>query len=187
MDVPTNSPSLIELIEQIETALPADRSLQATEIIRLLCKFVPPEARRDVLATLPDTVATRPEMMFGPAHPIPATDPGASIVKQCDEFIRRLEDGQYFERMAYDEERHEERAFGDETWAREMDELFARAATAYLSESYALAARIYGRLLTVFRHSNRIGVFCGGHPPEDMVETDTDEAKRRYLRSTNHH
>jgi hypothetical protein len=183
MDAPNRSPSLIELIEQIEAVLPEHTGTNVSELVRLLCKFIPPESRTQLLAVLPDTVSTRPEMKFGAPNSLPATDPGASIVNQCDAFIRRLEDGHYFERVAYDEERREERAFGDLSWSREMDELFARAATAYLSENHALAARIYGSLLSAFRHKHRVGVFCGPKPPEEMIETDTDEAKRRYLRA----
>jgi len=183
MDEPNHVPSLITLIEHIEAALPSETSRSVEEAVRRLCTFVPPEARHTIIASLPDTVVSTSDRALESSPPLPATDPGASIVNQCDEFIRRLEDGRYFERLAYDEERREERAFGDETWSREMDELFARAATAYMSENYALAARVYGRLLHAFRHRHRTGVFCGPKAPNDMIETDTDEAKRRYLRA----
>ena len=183
MEVPKDSPSLAQLVEQIEGMLPQDTPEKALVLIRLLCKFISSDVRPRVLSTLTDTVETTPEYVLSPTNTLPATDPGASIVTQCDAFIRRLEDGHYFERMSYDEERRDERAFGDDTWAREMDELFAQAATAYFNGSYELAALLYRRLLGAFRHQSREGVFCGAEQPQEMVQTDTGEAKRRYLRA----
>ena len=102
---------------------------------------------------------------------------------EVDGFVRRLEDGEFYQGYGWDDERNEERAWGDDSWAKEMDELFGRAATAYLNGNQQLAARVYGRLLHTFRHRDRVGVFCGPEPAERMVQTNLSEAKRRYFRA----
>jgi len=177
-------PTTAEFIDHLERRAPVSNQDEMLEVLRTLAAAVPEELRADILESLPDSAdPTEPELSVRAFPELPASAPGVELVENVDAFVRRLEDGHYYEGFRWDEERREERAWGDESWAREMDELFGRAATGYLSGSHQLAARVYGRLLGTFRHADRNGVFCGPEPPDRMIRTDLSDAKRRYLRA----
>jgi len=65
-----------------------------------------------------------------------------SLNDDITSFVENLENGVYYEWWGWDDEIHDERAFGDESWAEEMDDLFARAAEAFLSGELSLARDI---------------------------------------------
>jgi hypothetical protein len=96
-------------------------------------------------------------------------------------FEGRLESGAYVEGWGWDEDLHDERSFGDESWADEMDDLLGGAETAFLDGDLDLARIAYEPLLKAFeRHAEG---FCGPEEPERMLSTDVGEAKARYLRA----
>ena len=183
-DLPQSTLSLAEFLEEIERRVPPRSLERVLDALRVIAQRVPQELRRDVIDALPEVSApTDPEFTPSSTPSHPPTGPSAELADMADAFVRRLEDGHYYQGFGWDEERHEERAWGDESWAKEMDELFGRAATSYLSGAFDLAARVYGKLLGAFRHADRPGVFCGPEVPDRMIQTDLTEAKRRYFRS----
>lgn len=96
-------------------------------------------------------------------------------------FEGRLESGAYVEGWGWDEDLHDERSFGDESWADEMDDLLSGAETAFLDGDLDLARIAYEPLLKAFeRHAEG---FCGPEEPERMLSTDVGEARARYLRA----
>ncbi len=96
-------------------------------------------------------------------------------------FEGRLESGAYVEGWGWDDDLHDERSFGDESWADEMDDLLGGAETAFLDGDLDLARIAYEPLLKAFeRHAEG---FCGPEEPERMLSTDVGEAKARYLRA----
>jgi hypothetical protein len=96
-------------------------------------------------------------------------------------FEGRLESGAYVEGWGWDEDLHDERSFGDESWSDEMDDLLAGAESAFLDGDLDLARNAYEPLLKAFeRHAEG---FCGPEEPERMLSTDVGEAKARYLRA----
>jgi hypothetical protein len=96
-------------------------------------------------------------------------------------FEGRLESGAYVEGWGWDEDLHDERSFGDESWADEMDDLLAGAESAFLDGDLDLARIAYEPLLKAFeRHAEG---FCGPEEPERMLSTDMGEARARYLRA----
>jgi tetratricopeptide (TPR) repeat protein len=174
--------TLAEFIELLERRAPEGAYAEAIDLLRIVAGKVPPEQRLDVLEALPDVgAATEPDLPLRAYPDLPEDEPGSELVEEADAFVRRLENGNYYEGMRWDEERHEERAWGDESWCQEMDELFGKSATAYLAGGYTLSARVYGRLLATFRHADRPGIFCGPEAPARMVQTELSQAKRRYL------
>ena len=150
------------------------------DILRAAAARVPRERRAEVLDALPAAPVPGRRRTFDDTWD---TTPDHALTQGADALVSRLEAGHYYAGLTWDDERQEERAAGDESWAMEMDELFGSAASAYLSGNVELAARVYGRLLGVFRHADATGIFCGPEPPDRMVQTDLNEAKRRYLRA----
>jgi len=111
-------------------------------------------------------------------------DAGRALLGEIDAFVAGLEAGKYYQDWGWDDELHEERAWGDESWADEMDDLFDAAADAFVAGDLELAREAYGRLLRAFLlDGGGVGTFCGPQPPQDMVAADVDEAKARYLRA----
>lgn len=113
-----------------------------------------------------------------PAEPTGTDEP---FLAEIDAFAARLRSGAYVEGWGWDPDLHDERAFGDESWADEMDWLFSGAADAFVAGDLELAGEAYGRLLSLL-HDEEDG-FCGPSAPEEMLETDVGEAKARYLRA----
>lgn len=106
------------------------------------------------------------------------------LLQDVDSFVGRLEEGEYSGEWGWDGEIREERLFGDESWAEEMDDFFAEADEAFLRGDYPLAAAVYGRLLGTLRLAAQgEPLFPGREPPEQMVATDLGEAKARYFRA----
>ncbi|MCD4751090.1 MAG: hypothetical protein K8R59_17090 [Thermoanaerobaculales bacterium] len=113
-------------------------------------------------------------------------EPDGELLDDISSLRQNLSDGSYYDGWGWDDEIHDERSFGDESWVDEMDALFDRAAGEFWARNYELACTAYGRLLTIFDMSEDGGTFSGPRPPEEMVESDLDEAAARYLRCLYH-
>src|SRR6266540_2126721 len=116
-----------------------------------------------------------------PAPSDPAL-PDESVLDDIDAFVERLASGHYYEYWGWDDDQHDERAWGDESWAAEMDALFTAVHQVFLSGDLRLARAGYEKLLTAFGLEDGVGVFCGPVPPPEMIATDLAEASARYLR-----
>ncbi len=179
------TPSLAEFLDLVERRIGVPSLDRLQDVIRLFAMRIPPEARLELVELVPEaTTATDPEIPRpAMAELPPVLSEVYELYEQAERLAGRLEEGRYFSHVGWDEDRREERSFGDESWAKEMDELFGRVGTSYLAGNVELAARVYGRLLGTFRHKDRVGVFCGPEVPERMITTDVNDAKRRYLRA----
>ncbi|MBN1174715.1 MAG: hypothetical protein JXA67_21320 [Micromonosporaceae bacterium] len=153
---------------------------------------LPAEQLRAVLIGHAERLAARDRAAFLAIFPATAAAPGGSglpvpdagaLLADIDAFVEQVRSGAYFEGWGWDDDLHEERAWGDESWAGEMDDLFAGAADAFLAGDLDLARNAYGRLLDAFRLDEEVGAFCGPASASDMVDTDVTEAVARYLRA----
>jgi len=106
-----------------------------------------------------------------------------SLLSDIDRFVQQVSSGQYFLGYGWDDEIHDERSFGDESWTLEMDALFAAAQQVFLDEDLELARTAYQRLLGAFKLDEEVGYFCGPTGAVEMVSTDVSEAEARYLRA----
>lgn len=105
------------------------------------------------------------------------------LLDEIDAFVARIASGGYFEGFGWDDEVHEERSFGDESWVWEFDDFMASAQDAFLAGRLSLARAAYQRLLEAFALDEDVGTFCGPEPALDMVDADVPEAQARYLRA----
>lgn len=153
---------------------------------------LPAEQLRAVLIGHAERLAARDRVAFLAIFPTTTSAPGGSglpvpdagaLLADIDAFVERVRSGAYFEGWGWDDDLHEERAWGDESWAGEMDDLFAGAADAFLAGDLDLARNAYGRLLDAFRLDEEVGMFCGSASASDMVDADVTEAVARYLRA----
>jgi hypothetical protein len=167
----------LAVLEQRLAALPVE-DLRAALVAH--AERLPAGNREAFLAIFP-APGTRASQVPGPR---PAARPdGTRLLADIDAFIDRVRSGAFFEGWGWDDELHEERAWGDESWVAKMDDLFATAADAFLAGDLALAKDAYGRLLGAFDLDQEVGTFCGSESASDMVATDVPEAAARYLRA----
>jgi len=167
----------LTVLEQRLAALPVD-DLRAALVAH--AERLPARDREAFLAIFPAAPAMASQVP-GP-RAVPSPD-GTRLLADIDAFVDRVRSGAFFEGWGWDDELHEERAWGDESWVGEMDDLFAVAADAFLAGDLALARDAYGRLLGAFDLDQEVGTFCGPSSPSDMVATDVPEAVARYLRA----
>jgi hypothetical protein len=106
----------------------------------------------------------------------------SNLLNEVEDFVRHLEAGDYFEGWGWDARIQEERAWGDESWARDMDELFKRVNSCFLSGPRALAGECYSRMLRTFLVGDEAGIFCGAEPAERMLDSDLNVLRARYFR-----
>ena len=136
---------------------------------------------RDRIAFL-EVFAAVPDIDGGPAAAAAPAPPYAGMLDDIDAFVERLAAGHYYQDWGWDEDLRDERAWGDESWAAEMDVLFAAVGQVFLGGDLRRALAGYRKLLTAFGLEDGVGVFCGPVPPTEMVATDLAEASARYLR-----
>src|SRR5207248_1601137 len=88
------------------------------------------------------------------AEPAGADEP---FLAEIDAFAARLCSGAYLEGWGWDDDLHEERAFGDESWADEMDWLFRGAADCFAAGNLELAREASDKLLFLPWQTRRTG------------------------------
>ena len=120
--------------------------------------------------------------MFTPVPASARTPDGRTLLDDIAAFAGRIRCEEYVDGWGWDDDLHDERNWGDESWVIEMDELFARAAAAFLGSDRHLARDAYYELLDVLGLDEDGGSFCGALPPDEMLQTDIAEAKARALR-----
>ncbi len=183
-DQPTDKPTLAEFLAALEEQCAVTPNALTDSMVRILAEHIPEAQRDEVLDAIreahPDTEL---HLTRTPIPDAPSEFLDLDLANQVNAFVRRLEDGGFFECWGWDDELNAERGYGDESWALEMDEFFGRASATYLGDNTPLAAYVYGRLLNALRYTDRPGIFCGPLAPEAMIHTDLNEAKRRYFRA----
>lgn len=120
--------------------------------------------------------------IFTPARASARTAEDRTLLDDIAAFVGRIRGGDYVDGWGWDDDLHDERNWGDESWVIEMDELFAHAAAAFLGSDRHLARDAYCELLDVLGLDDEGGTFCGALPPDEMLQTDIAEAKARALR-----
>lgn len=178
-------PSLQRFLESLERHL---RQMPAEDIrgsLLLHAQGLPGSDRDAFLAIFTATGPTGDGVRAGHAEAPDITWPvdHDPLLVEIDDFVDRVASGGYFEGFGWDDEVHDQRSFGDESWVWEFDDLFSGAQEAFLAGELGLARAAYQRLLDAFALDEEVGTFCGPEPALDMVGTDISEVQARYLRA----
>lgn len=124
-----------------------------------LVKLIPPKQKKDV---------------------IPHAE---ALMDEIEAFAQRVEDGEYCDGWGWDEAIHEERDWGDESWAEEIDEFFLQARSLMLQGKYKLAEKAYRRLFDILEMGQEPGHLPGDPDYRNMLKVDMDEQVALFLRS----
>lgn len=177
------APSLRGFLAALEQQLQAMSEEEVAAALLTHARELPRAERAAFLAIFTEAASTN-DADAAPDTPDTSWPVDADpLLDEIDAFAERLASGTYHEGFGWDPEIRAERAFGDESWAVEMDELFGSAHHAFVTGALGLARAAYERLFAAFAMDEEVGVFSGPDSPVDMVNTDVPEAQARYLRA----
>ncbi|MFD1361929.1 hypothetical protein [Lentibacillus salinarum] len=147
----------------------------AEELRRLIMEWATeelPDKRLDFLNKLkPESQETMPE-----------TDADA-LMDEIEAFAQDVEDGVYVDGYGWDDDYLEERDFGDESWAGEMDDFFLEARHLLREEHYEAAEDVYRKLFAILEMGEEPGYLPGDLYINNMLEVDLHEHVALFLRS----
>jgi hypothetical protein len=166
------NPSFKEFMDQVEMRLGAYSLERLQEMIMGWAKNTHPSKRIEFLANLATPPAT---------GEIPVSD--EELLGEISALAKRIKNGDFCDGWGWDDAIHEERDFGDESWADELDDLFNGAHDAMAAGNYKLAKDAYTRLFDTLEMGDEPGHLPGAVDAEDMLDTDLGEARAEYLRS----
>ena len=103
------------------------------------------------------------------------------LIREIEEFEKRAKDYEFSNGWGWDHNYGDERAWGDDTLAPEIDDLFGTVDDFYEAGDYQFARRAYKLLLDIFYTGTEEGQFSG-YEHEDMIATDIHETTLKYFR-----
>ena len=105
------------------------------------------------------------------------------LLTDIDDLAHRIESGDFFQGFGWDDEIHDERSYGDESWAGEMSEYFREAHDAFSTGRLGLARAAYRKLFDALDLDDEVGTFSGQEPAMVMLDANLHEAMGQYLRA----
>jgi hypothetical protein len=163
--------SFKDFMEQVETHLKAFSPQDLQGLIMDWAKSTHPSKRNEFLSKLAVT------------PPNEKSEPDEELLEEIGELALRVERGEYCDGWGWDDAIHEERDWGDESWADEVDEFFGRAHEAVTAGYYKLAKDAYAQLFDILDMGEEPGHLPGSPDQQDLLDTDLGEARAEYLRS----
>ncbi|MEW6623478.1 MAG: hypothetical protein AB1420_10195 [Bacillota bacterium] len=106
-----------------------------------------------------------------------------TLMGKIEAFAQRVLNGEYCDGWGWDDAIHEERDWGDESWAEEMDEFFLQARSLLLQGKYKLAEEAYTRLFGILEMGQDPGHLPGDPDHSNMLKVDMNEQVALFLRS----
>ena len=106
-----------------------------------------------------------------------------TMMDDIEAFTQRVEHGEYCDGLGWDDALHEERDWGDESWAEEMDEFFLQTRGLLVQGKYKLAEEAYRRLFDILEMGQESGHFPGDPDYSNMLKVDIDEQVALFLRA----
>ena len=106
-----------------------------------------------------------------------------TLMDEIKAFAQRVEDGEYCDGWGWDDAIHEERDWGDESWAEEMGEFFLQARSLLMQGENKLAEEVYRRLFNILEMGQEPGHLPGDPDYSNMLKADMDEQVALFLRS----
>lgn len=105
-----------------------------------------------------------------------------ALLDEIKALAKRVEDGDYCDGWGWDEEIREERDWGDESWADEMDELLLQARSLLLQGEYRIAENAYTKLFDILEMGQESGHLPGNPDYSTMLKVDLEEQVALYIR-----
>ncbi len=163
---------LKQFLEKVEAQVKTFSPEKLRQIILRWAQETPPASRRSFLDNL---------MLLEKS--INVQEPDDSLLDDIQELFERAESGDLCEGFGWDPESREERDFGDESWAEEVDDFFVRAGESLNNGHYELARKAFEGIFDILSLGEEAEHLPGPEDSEELLSTDMVEARAQYLRS----
>jgi len=104
-----------------------------------------------------------------------------SLLKEIKEFGDQAKNYEFTTGWGWDHEYRDERAWGDDSWVPEIDNLFGRIDDFYEAGNFKFAKHAYRMLLDIY-YSGIEESYFSGYEYNSMIETDIQETQLKYYR-----
>lgn len=161
-----------EFMEEVKLRL---RNLSSEDICNLILNWASeehPSKRQDFL-----------DKLTPPKQKKEVSCNTGTLMDEIEAFAQRVEDGEYCGGWGWDDAIHEERAWGDESWAEEMDEFFQQARRLLMQGEDKLAEEVYRRLFDILEMGQEPGHLPGDPDYSNILKVDLGEQVALLLRS----
>jgi len=163
--------SFREYMDKVDERLTRFPNEALVDIIKSMAREVPPQKRAEFVMRLAPSSKRRPRS---------SSD---ELLKGIKALTERVEDGDYCDGWGWDDDYMEERDWGDEGWADEVDDFFLGAHDALIAGDFRMARDAYGALFDIIDLGDEPGHLPGNPCPTDMLETDLNEALACFIRA----
>lgn len=109
-----------------------------------------------------------------------------TLLDEIAAFVQRVENGDYCDGWGWDDAIYEERDWGDESWAEEMDVFFLEARSLLLQGKHKPAEEAYRNLFSILEMGHEPGYLPGDPDSSNMLRVDIVEHFALFLRSVYH-
>ena len=159
---------LKELIEKLKLRLDSYSFNELKAIILEYAERLPPNDRQSFLDIFIPIKKITPKKT--------AKTDKDSLIKEIEEFEKRAKDYEFTHGWGWDDNYRDERAWGDDSWAPEIDGLFGRVDDFYEAGDFQFARHAYKLILDIFYSSMEEGQFSG-YEHENMIDTALKESQ----------
>jgi hypothetical protein len=108
----------------------------------------------------------------------------ASLLDEIQDLRKMIDSGELCEGYGWDPEIKDMRDFGDESWSEAVDGFLERARDALLGGHFEVARDAYDAIFSILEMGQEAGYLPAPPDPEELLETDMEEARALYLRAT---
>jgi hypothetical protein len=155
-----------------------------------LGKFSEKELRELILSWASDETPAKRETFLAkltlPPQPETVIAPADALLKEIEALAQRVEDGEYCDGWGWDDDFHEERDWGDESWSEEVDAYFRETRDLLLAGQYRTAETAYRKLFAILDLGREPGHLPGDPDYCNMLEEDLAEQTAAFLRTVYH-
>lgn len=161
--------------DQIEQHLKNMTAADMKHVIRTMAEDVKGVQRHTFLSQL-ESIRSEKKAV----HPSPQSE-ADELRKNVVAFATEIDDGYFCDGWGWDSELQDERDWGDESWADQMDDYLRKLRKLVQEGEYSLARELYQILLNSFDQGYEPGHLPGYTDPSYLMDEDVEEHLAFYL------
>jgi hypothetical protein len=168
---------LKEVMDRVDRVLASIPVEGLKEFIKQMARDLQPGERESFVANIEAHANAIPD-------PPQEWETDESLLDDIGELSSKVESGELCDGYGWDPEIKDERDFGDESWSGDVDDFLTRARDEAVHGNPRIARDAYDAIFSILEMAEEAGHLPGPPDPQDLLETDMDEARALYLRAT---